>query len=405
MSVMPTFTYRAVGPDGKTVEGTLTAENQQTVLRMLDEDALFPVSVSEGGVASRGLIGTGKKKVKLRQVIAFYSQMADLLRAGVPMLRTLDTLRRLTANPVLAEVLKEVREDISGGTTLAEAMAKHPNAFNPLHTSMIRAGESGGFLEDVLHRLAMFSERQDELRNKLLGSLIYPCILVLAGGGIVVMLMVFVVPQFRSFLREEHFNFLTKVVFGASDFLKSYYLLVLVAVVAVMLVIWGVKRTRKGQLAVAKFQLKSPGYGPIYTMVAICRFCRILGTLLHNGVPILQSLKISKDSAGNMILSDAIEKAADAVKKGEALSKQLGTSGLFPLDVLAMMSVAEESNTLDTMLVEVAEANEARTARKIDLAVRLVEPLLLVFMAVLVLCIALALLLPILTMSSTGMGG
>ena len=400
---MPTFTYRAVGSDGKAVQGTLTAENQQTVLRMLDEESLFPVSVHEGGVASRRVIGTGRKRVKLRQVIAFYNQMADLLRAGVPMLRTLDTLGRLTNNSVLAEIIKEVREGVAGGTTLAESMARHPNAFNPLHTSMIKAGESGGFLEDVLQRLATFSERQDELRSKLLGSLIYPCVLVFAGGSIVTFLMVFVVPKFRSFLREEHFNFLTRIVFNTSDFLQAYYPLVLAAVVAVVLVLWGIRQTAQGRLAWAKFQLKAPAYGEIHTMVSVCRFCRILGTLLHNGVPILQALKIAKDSAGNVILAKEIEQAGDSIKKGESLSKPLGASGLFPLDILAMMSVAEESNTLDTMLVEVADSNEARTSRKIDLAVRLVEPILLVFMAGVVLCIALALLLPILTMSSMGL--
>lgn len=400
---MPTYTYKAVGADGKAVEGTLTAENEQIVLRMLDEESLYPVSVAEGGVASRSVLGAGRRRVRLRQVTAFYSQMADLLRAGVPMLRTLDTLARLSSNAVLAELVKEVREDIAGGITLAEAMAKHPQVFSSLHTSMIRAGESGGFLEDVLQRLAAFSERQDELRSKLLGSLVYPCVLVFAGGAVVTFLMVFIVPKFRGFLREEHFNVLTNIVFWVSDFLQVYYALVLMAVVAALLALWGIRQTEQGKFALAKLQLKAPAYGPIYTMVAICRFCRILGTLLHNGVPILQSLKISKDSAGNVILANEVEKAGDAVRKGEALSRQLGTSGLFPLDVLAMMSVAEESNTLDTMLVEVADANEQRTARKIDLAVRLVEPILLVFMAGMVLCIALALLLPILTMSSTAL--
>ncbi|MCP4590525.1 MAG: type II secretion system F family protein [bacterium] len=401
---MPTFTYKAVGPDGKTVEGTLTAENQQTVLRMLDEDSLFPVSVAEGGVAARGALGGGQKRVKLRQVIAFYSQMADLLRAGVPMLRSLDTLIKLTTNAVLIEVLKEVREDVAGGHTLAESMAKHPNVFTPLHASMIKAGESGGFLEDVLQRLAGFAEKQDELRSKLLGSMIYPFILVFVGGMIVSLLMVLVVPKFRDFLKEENFNALTHVVFSTSDFLMKYYLLVMVGCVAAVLGVWSVRRTEWGQMALARFQLKAPIFGEVFTMVSICRFCRILGTLLHNGVPILQSIKISKDSAGNAILSEVIERAGDNVKKGEALSKPLGDSGLFPLDIIAMMTVAEESNTLDKMLIEVADTNEARTARKIDLAVRLVEPILLICIAVLVLCIALALLLPILTMSSTGLG-
>jgi general secretion pathway protein F/type IV pilus assembly protein PilC len=399
---MPTFTYKAVAPDGKPVRGTLTAESQQGALRMLDEQSLFPVAVEEGGVATKRVIG-GRKRVKLGHTTIFYSQMADLLRAGVPMLRSLDTLARLTTNPVLAEVLKEVREEVAGGAELAEAMSKHPNAFSPLHISMIRAGESGGFLEDVLARIAQFAERQDELRNKLVGSMIYPCILVFAGLGVVILLMTFVVPRFRGILRPEHYNLLTHLVFGVADFILAYYPLLVLAAGLLVFAMLAFRRTQQGRMLIARLQLVAPFFGKVFTMVSVCRFCRILGTMLHNGVPILQALKISKDSAGNHILAEEIERAAESVKKGDSLSKPLGAGGLFPLDIIAMMSVAEESNSLDTVLVQIAETNEARTARSIDITVRLLEPILLVIMAVMVLCIALALLLPILTMSTGGM--
>ena len=383
--------------------GALQAESQAAALRALDEQSLFPISIEEGGGAVESAISGRKKKVRLRHQTAFYRQLADLLRAGVPLLRSLDVLARQHTSAVLTEVLGDVREDVASGRTLADAMAKHPNAFAELHVTMVRAGESGGFLEDVLSRIALFSERQDELRNKLLGSLIYPCILVLAGTTVVGLLLVFVVPELRKHLRPETFNVLSRMVFGVTDFLTAWYPFLLCAAGMVLVGVHIYFKTERGRIASAKAQLGVPVVGQIITMVAICRFCRILGTLLQNGVPILQALEIAKDSAGNRVLSGHIAAAAENVRKGESLSKPLGKSGVFPIDIVDMMAVAEESNNLDTVLVQIAETNEARTARAIDLAVRLLEPILLLIMAGMVLCIALALLLPILTMTSEGM--
>jgi general secretion pathway protein F/type IV pilus assembly protein PilC len=400
---MPTYSYKAIATDGKTVTGALQAENQAVVLRMLDEQALFPVSVQEGGGASQSVIAGRKRRVKLRHQTNFYSQLADLLRAGVPILRSLDVLARQNTNAVLTEVLRDVRDDIAGGTTLADAMAAHPNAFSKLHVSMVRAGESGGFLEDVLARIAIFAERQDELRNKLVGSTIYPTILIMAGGTVVTFLLVFVVPELRKHIRPESFNMLSYAVFGVTDFIRVAYPAILAVLGILLLVLYGFTRTEKGLRTIDLVKLRMPIVGRIVAIVSISRFCRILGTLLANGVPILDALDISKESAGNRVLAEEIHRAAENVQKGETLSKPLGKCGLFPPDVVDMMAVAEESNNLDKVLVQIAETNETRTARSIDLAVRLIEPILLLVMAVAVLCIALALLLPILTMTSRGM--
>lgn len=396
---MPTYSYRAVGDNGKSVTGVLTAENYQVALRMLDEQALYPVKVSEGAESGH-LSFARRRKVKSHHLTTFYSQLADLLKAGVPMLRSLDVLGKSASQGSLGQTIKELREDVAGGMPLGEAMAKHPSVFSPLHASMVKAGESGGFLEDVLHRIAIFSEKQDELKNKVVGAMVYPAILVCAGGAVFLLLMLFVVPKFKEFLRPENFNFLTTVIFAAADALSQHYLTVIGLLIgfAFAYSIW--RRTESGQRTVEKVKLKAPMLGRIITMVAICRFCRILGTMLHNGVPILQALRISKDSAGNQILANVIEEAADSVKKGAALSAPLGQSGLFPATVVDMIAVAEESNNLETVLVQIADTNEARTARSIDLAVRVLEPMLLMLMALMVLSIALGLLLPILTMST-----
>lgn len=399
---MATFSYKAKTASGETVAGVLTAESQQAVLRMLDDRALFPITVSEGTATSRRAITGGQRKVNLRQMSTLYSQMADLLRAGVPVLRALETLGRTTSNPLLAEILKEVHNDVSSGETLADAMSKHRNAFNELTIAMVRAGEQGGFLEDVLARVSIFVERQDELRNKLIGSMIYPCILLFAGMTVVTFLMGFVVPKIRGFLDNVEKPWLTIALFSACDFLQANGLYVLGALVIGVMVVVPVLRSEQGKLFLDQFKLRAPVLGPIVKMVAVCRFCRILGTMLNNGVPILQALRIGKDSAGNRILAAEIDKAAESVQKGESLAVPLASSGMFPLEIVDMVSVAEESNNLETVLVQIADANEARTARQIDLGVRLLEPLMLLAMAVLVLVIAVSLLIPILRMSTAG---
>ncbi len=397
---MPSFSYTARDAQGQTITGVIAADTQQQALRSLDEQALFPVDIREGGKAARA-VGGGKKRVRPATVAVFYAQFADLLRAGVPALRSLDVLHKQTHNTVLKETLREVREELASGQTLADSMAKHPNAFSPLHVAMIRAGEKGGFLEDVLTRIALFTERQNELRNKVIGSMLYPALLLVVGSVIVTFILVFLVPKIRPLLRGE-VPLLTQVVFALCDFLRAHGVLVLIAVAVAVVVLAGAVRSKAGRIYFDRFQMKAPLVGGIVRLMAICRFCRILGTLLHNGVPILQSLKIARDSAGNRILEELIEDATESVRKGATLSQPLGRSDLFPLDIVDMIAVGEESNNLENVLVTIADSYETRTSRKIDLAVRLLEPLLLIGMAGIVAFIAIALLLPILTMSAGG---
>ncbi len=398
---MPTYAYKAVGSGGKPSTGSLTAENHQVALRMLEEQSLFPLSVEESQAVSAV---TGRRKgVKLRHLTTLYQQLSDLLRSGVPMLRALDVLSSQDGSPLaMRQVLKEAREDVAGGDTLADAFEKNPQIFKPLHCSMIRAGERGGFMEDVLSRLSIFAEKQDELRNKLLGAMIYPAMLMLAGVAVVTLIMIVVVPKLRDNLNPAAFNIMTHALFGVCDILTNYYVYLIVGVIVAIFAFNAAKRTAKGQRAMAQLSLRAPAFGKLYTMVSVSRFCRILGTLLQNGVPILQSLKIARDSAGNEILAEIIDGATESVRRGETLSVPLGKSGMFPGDILSMIAVAEESNNLENVLVQIAETNETRTARTIETTVRFVEPALLMMMAIIVGAIAFALLLPILQMGATG---
>ncbi len=399
---MPTFAYRARDAEGQEVRGTLVADSPMAAARMLDDRTLYPVEVSELPSAGRSILGGGPRRVSLSKVGVIYEQLADLLRAGVPVLRALSVLSQQASTQALARVLREVHDDVAGGETLADAMDKHPHVFPHLHVAMIRAGEKGGFLEDVLSRLSDFVIRQDELRNKFIGSMIYPCVLLVGALGVVTGLMTFVVPRIKSLLMNQELPWASKVVFGLSDLISQHLLPLTAAVAMFGIALYGFVQSQTGRRLWAQAQLRAPGIGRIYTMVSLCRFCRVFGTLLANGIPMLQALRIAKDSTGNPILAETIEKAAESVSAGEPLTRPLAASKVFPPALIDMLAVAEESNTLEKVLLQIAETQEARTARQIDLFVRLLEPLLLLMMGVMVMFIAVALLLPIVRMATAG---
>jgi type II secretory pathway component PulF len=393
---MANYEYIAKTASGEDVTGLMQAESAAAVTRTLDDRNLFPVRVTlQGGdrVARRG------KRLRVRDVAVTYAQLADLLRAGVPLLRALDTIIRATPNAKLAEVLTGVRDDVSGGETLADAVAERPDSFAPLHAAMIRAGEEAGFLEDVLTNLAGFMDRQDDLRSKVRGAMIYPAILCVVGVVLVVVMLVYFVPEFQKFFRGISQPWPTRMLFTASSMIRGHWPLLLTGLAAAIFGIGAGIRSEAGHRVWARWQLAIPILGRLFRTVGIARFCRILGTMLHNGVPILQALAISKDATGNPVLAGHVEAAADSVRHGEPLAEPLKASGLFPVEILEMIAVAEESNQLEKVLVQIADTVDRRTSRQLDQAVRLVEPLILVVIAGAVGLIAVGLLYPIFTMA------
>ncbi|MEW6198656.1 MAG: type II secretion system F family protein [Planctomycetota bacterium] len=400
---MPTFAYRARNATGQEVRGTLLADSAMAAARMLDERSLLPVEVEEQAARERSVLTGRARRVSLSKVGQMYEQLADLLRAGVPIMRALEVLGQQASSPALARILREVRDDVSGGDALADAMRRHPHAFPELHAAMVRAGEKGGFLEDVLARLSEFVARQDALKNKFIGALIYPCVLLFGAIGAVAFIMTYVVPKIRAVLEGQALPLPTRVVFAISDVLRDHGLWLVGGLVLVVIGAVAFLQSQAGQAVRSRLQLRMIGVGKIYTMISICRFCRVLGTMLSNGIPILQSLKISKDSTGNAILADAIDEAAESVRAGESLARPLSSAGVFPPAIVDMIAVAEESNTLDKVLVEIANTQEERTARQIDFTMRMLEPLLLLLMGVMIAFIAIALLVPILRMATTAM--
>ena len=397
---MSQFAYIALTATGQKVGGELQAENQAAALRSLEERDLYPVSVTAKGAQNTARARRGKG-VRGRDVGVMYSQLADLIGSGVPLLRSLDTLIKSTPNQNLVVILRDIRAAVADGKSLNESMKQFPEVFPQLHTSMIQAGERASMLQTVLQSLASFLERLDELRSKVLGAMIYPMLLMTVGAGVMVGALVFFVPRFEPLLANVQQTLPRKLIFGMSAVLRSYWYFVIIALVGLGVALWAALRTESSKRLFERWRLKIPVIGTALRMVPITRFCRILGTMLDIGVPLLQALQIAKGATGSTLMGDRIAEAAESVREGRSLTAPLGEGGLFPEQVIAMLSVAEESNQLEKVLLQIADTVERRTNREVDQAVRLVEPLILCLVAAAIGFLALGLLLPIFTMASS----
>ena len=388
---------------GQEVTGLLSAPSETDVVSTLSTRELFPIRIQLAESAQKQALLRGRR-VKSRDLSIFFAQLSDLLRSGVPLLRSLELLEKQTRSPAFKVVLQDVREEVSDGTRLAEAMKKHSGAFSELAISMVRAGEEGSFLEDVLRRIADFTDHQEDLKSRVTGAMAYPFFLVLFGVGIVTAMMVWFVPKFDPIFKRleerDSLPWATTVVQALSDFIAGYWWVLLAAIAGGIVAALRYAATEDGRFFFDHVRLKFPGAGRIYRSLAIARFCRILGTLLKNGVPILNSLRIAKDATGNRVLSAAIAGAGDNISSGKTLAQPLAACGEFPEETVEMISVAEEANNLEQVLVDIADGMERRTWRYLELFIRLLEPVMLVAMAAVVMFVLLGLLLPVLQSSS-----
>jgi type II secretory pathway component PulF len=401
---MPDFAYIARDATGQKVSGTLSAATEREVLHILSGKSLFPVSVSTSKVA---IVPGANLRVRGRVMATVYSQLAALLRSGVPMLKSISVLREQSSNKNLKVILDEVYHRVEDGSTLGDAMARFPRAFSEMAVNMVRAGGEGGFLEDALERVASFTEQQEDLKGRTISAMVYPLLLGTAGTLVVSVLVVFFVPKFAVMfqrLRERgELPWATEMLLWFSESLRRPVMLCLIlpSLAAAGFFLYLRMQTPEGRKLADYWRIKIPMAGPIFLSFAVARFCRVLGTLLHNGVPILKALEISRAAAGNQILTEAIAKASENISSGHSLAGPLGASGHFPKMVVEMIAVAEESNTLDSVLVGLADDLEKRTSRQLDLFVRLLEPIMLILLAGVVLVVVIALLVPVIKMGQT----
>ena len=396
---MPKFQYTARNLSGGKVSGNVEAEGEIAAARLLENRELFPIDVwspEAGGSAT-----SFRRRISSRDLGVMYGQLSDLLASGVPLLRSLKSLVKSTVNKRLAVVLREIHNEVADGQSLHKSMAGHQDVFPTLHTVMVQAGERASFLDDVLESLSVFLERLDELQGKVLGALVYPSMLVLLGGSVMIGALVFFVPKFEPMLAGIDKPMPTEIVFLLSESVRRYWLIIAAGIGGLIAFFWSVLQSQAGKQAMERWRLKIPVAGTALRMVAITRFCRILGTMLANGVPILQALAISRDATGSALLAKNIDEAIENVRAGEPLTEPLKAGGMFPEQVIAMISVAEESNQMQKVLLQIADSVERRTNQQVDQAVRLIEPAILCLVAAGIGFLALGLLLPIFTMASS----
>lgn len=404
---MPTFTYIATNIQNKSIDGSLEASDRSAVIAALTKQGLRPLSVKEAG---SGLASfsfgdfLGANKVKSDDLVMFTRQLSAMVSAGVPLLRALSSLQQHTESPALKKVAGAVIKDVEDGAPLADALAKYPNTFNDVYVNMVRAGEAAGILDEILKRLAMQQEKNATIRKKIKSAMTYPMVLV----GITILaffgLMIFVIPQIGNILKDlggpdAQLPLLTQAMLAISDFITSFwYILLPVAIAGVVLLLRYLK-TPKGKSQFHHLVLKVPGVKGIVMKVAVARFARTFAALMGAGVAVLEALSVTARAVGNVVYEQALVEAAEGVKNGATLSSIIEKNELFPAIVAQMLSVGEETGQTDTVLVKVADFYEEEVDVAIDGLSSIIEPVMIVVMGGMVGLIAASVMGPIASLS------
>jgi type II secretory pathway component PulF len=411
---MPTFSYRALKSDGKIAEGVLDAGSRPDALRQIETLGLRPVNVAEkiGAAKKNGSSAPSSagnisfkfesKKVSAKELENFTRLLSSLLAAGVPLSRALVILQKEASSPASKVQWKQIHDYVVDGLSLADAMAKSPETFPRVYVAMVEAGEAGGFLDVVLAQIAEFQSREKELRSKVMTAMLYPCILLVLALVVLTVLLVFFIPKFQRVFASIHGSLplITQLIIGASYLMRSYGLLVGAGLVGLFFLVRAWFTSEKGKRTWEGLVLKSPLVGPLIAQFAMARFCRMLGTLIGAGVPLVHGLNVARRSIGNQILVDAVSHSIERVQQGGRLGQSLGDcKALFSGSTLEMISVAEESGKLDGELVRIALVTEGDLDRNLKTAVAFAEPLMLFLIAGFIGIIFIGMLLPVLSMS------
>lgn len=403
---MPEFNYKAKTRAGKDVSGVMTANTKKDALDKLAAQKLFPISVEDAHKNDVDVSKWFKGKPPTSAVSMFLNQLAELLENGVPVLTAFQALGKQTPNPALKDVVTDIADQVADGQSVDAAFAAHSKVFDDLTLSVIKAGSEGAFLESALKRTAKFMDDQAELRSKITGAMIYPTVLCVVGVLVVSVLLIAFVPKFEPMFESlvaagKPLPICTVWLLAFRSFCGKYGLYALGVLFALGVYVRIQASTKSGRRFMDKWKLRLPVFGPVSQASCVSKLCRVLGTLLQNGVPILRALEISSRSTGNMLLQDAVENAVDAVSAGDPLSKPLLESKLIPPNAMTMISIAEESNTLEKVLINLADSLERQLAKKVDIMTRLLEPMMLLILAGAVFYIIIALLLPVFMMTES----
>jgi type II secretory pathway component PulF len=398
---MTMFQYTALGADGRSTTGTVPADSRVAAIAAVVKKGLHPVNVEEQGgkaVAAPVVAPASPGRITQRHVEQFTRELASLLAGGVPLSRALQLLRRETKAPGPKALWSQIHDDVVGGMALADALAKHSRVFSSVYIAMVRAGEAGGFLDVVLNQIADFRTREQDLKGRVKGAMVYPCVLAVLAIAVLIFLLTFFIPRFSGIFAEfgAALPLLTRIILAVSNVVTHYGPFVAIAVILAVLIGRRAAATEGGRRNIERAILGTPALGTVVAYFAMVRFCRMLGTLLGAGVPLIASLRVAKEAIGNQTLADTVGRGIDEVQRGASLARSLGAAEkLFPASVVEMIAIAEETGRLDKELVRLSISYESELDRQLRMLVALVEPLLLFVMAGLIGTVVLGMLLPI----------
>lgn len=406
---MPSFSYTAIDKTGKRVTGSIEAPSIAIASQTLKQRELRPVGIKAAGGGGNFLsklpIGSKNRKVKLKDLVIFTRQLATMINAGVPLVRSLATLQVQTENPNFKHTINQVSKDVEGGISFADALAKHPNAFSPIYINMVRAGEAGGILDEILKKLATQQEKDSKIRGKFKSAMTYPIILLSITTIVFMALMVFVMPRIGKIIQdlagpEAQLPTLTKVMLGISDFMVTKWYIILIGGAITSYFLTRYLRTTAGRRKRDQLLLKAPVLKTIIKKVAIARFARIFASLMGAGVTVIESIEVTAKAIGNAVIEDELLAASKAVANGQQLSVPLAESKVFPPIVSQMMSIGEETGQTDEILVKVADFYEEEVDVVVDSLSSILEPIMIVVMGTMVGLIAASVIGPISNLSS-----
>jgi general secretion pathway protein F len=399
---MPVYEYKGLNAEGKEVRGIRDADGAKALKALLRKDGVLLTEFDEQAVAAATRRGIDFSKyfarVSVQDLSIFTRQLSTLLKAGIPLVDSLNALSDQVENPKLRLVVQQVKQFVNEGGSLGDALAQHPKVFNPLFVNMVKAGESSGALDIVLVRLADFIENQAKLRTKVMAALFYPVLMVIVGTVIVGMVFVFIIPKITKIFEDVKASLPlpTQILIFTSNFVKDYWWLILIVAGGGFWLFRSWKASPDGRAKWDAFVLRSMIFGNILRMLSVSRFSRTLSTLLRSGVPILTSLDIVKNILGNTVLVKAVEEARNSIKEGESIAGPLKRSGQFPPMVIHMIQTGERTGQLEEMLINVADAYDYQVETRLSVLVAMLEPVMILAMAGVVLVIVLSILLPIL---------
>ena len=402
---MPLFKYVAKNMESKTIAGELEAADRNTLLKKLREKDLIIVSVTEiSGVPGRGRGKTffGGKGVDLDDIVIFSRQLATMVDAGIPLVSALDILGEQLENKTFSGIILESRDAIEAGSSLSDALAKHPRVFSSLFVNMVKAGESSGMLDEILDRLATYLEKSNNLQKKVRSALIYPSVITVMAITITAVLLLKVIPVFKDIFAGfgAALPRPTQVLINISDFLRNYFFFAVAAIGVIIFLLARFLRTETGRLKFDTFILKVPIFGALLTKVAVSKFTRTLSTLVKSGVPILNSLEIVGRTSGNKLVERAVVKVHSSIKEGENIAEPLSKSGIFPSMVVRMVSVGEQTGELEKMLSKVADFYDAQVDTAVNGLTSLIEPLIIAFLGIVIGTVVICMFLPIFKIST-----